>query len=191
MPQRITIGVDEVGRGPWAGPLTAAAVALDSRVLVEGVKDSKLLNPEQRAELFREIAGSAVSIGIGWCHQKRLDRLGLQPATSEAMQTALEQLGSIDGDIVVDGSFNYLADTPGARTVVGADMSVPSVSAASIVAKHMRDQYMCRLARIYPGYGFELHKGYGTAAHRQALEDLGVCDLHRRSFAPIKLLIGS
>lgn len=191
MAGNIIIGIDEVGRGPWAGPLTAAAVAFDSSVAIECLTDSKQLSQKHRAKLFQEIVSRSVSIGVGWCPQLRLDEVGLQQATSEAMYTALEQISPSTGDIVIDGSYNYLDQVPGVKTQVGGDSTVPAISAASIIAKQLRDEYMSKMSRIYPDYGFEAHKGYGTAAHRQALEVNGACALHRHSFAPIKLYKGA
>lgn len=184
----ITVGIDEVGRGCWAGPLVASAVALSQPI--PGLKDSKKLSKRQREQLATIIQAQAVAVGLGWIWPAEIDRVGLSAAVRQAMQAALAVIASDHDEIIVDGNINYLADNPKARAVIKADDIFPSVSAASIVAKVARDNYMAEIAGQYPGYGFEQHVGYGTAAHIASLKSLGVSDMHRRSYKPIKTLLG-
>ena len=184
----LEIGVDEVGRGPWAGPLAAAAVALDPKCGLEGLKDSKLLGHQRRWELSLDIKQQAEAIGIGWAGVAEIDRLGLTKATRLAMLRALSGLDCSDAEIIVDGNFNYLKYRYRCQTVIKADCSVPAVSAASIIAKVARDHYMHQMAKLYPDYGFAEHVGYGTSAHQQCLKIRGPSDIHRRLFAPVAVL---
>lgn len=191
------IGVDEVGRGCWAGPLVAAAVLLDAPI--EGLKDSKLLSKKRREQLDVTIREQAVAYGIGWVEPGDIDISGITTAVKMAMERAMQTLReqyilshgkALDAvEIIVDGNINFLATEPTARAVIKADMTYPAVSAASIVAKVARDAYMAKMAATYPGYGFEAHVGYGTAAHILALEQQGVCPLHRQSFRPVKAFL--
>lgn len=191
------VGIDEVGRGCWAGPLVAGAVILREPIL--GLRDSKKLSKIQREKLASQIKIEAVSIGLGWVWPEDIDRYGLTEAVKRAMSQAVEQIESDYSEIIIDGNVNYLADFPlckdgsckGITTMVGADDKVPSVSAASIVAKVARDDYMAEQALLHPGYGFEKHVGYGTAQHISALRSQGVCELHRLSFKPVKAMLGS
>ena len=183
----LSIGIDEVGRGCWAGPVVAGAVALDKPIA--GLKDSKLLSKRQREKLAVEIKLWALATGIGWVEPAEVDKIGLSAAVGLAMRRALEQISLAYDEIIIDGSFNFLADNPKAKAIIKADNSVPAVSAASIIAKVARDQYMARQAADYPCYGFERHVGYGTALHLERLKLYGICDLHRRSFKPISALI--
>jgi len=183
------VGIDEVGRGCWAGPVVAGAVLLPEPNTIPGLKDSKKLSKKQREKLDAEIRVGAASYGIGWVSAEELDEIGLTAAVGLAMHRALEQVRGNYSKIVVDGNYNYLADNPQAETLVGADNLVPAVSAASIIAKVARDRFMADAAVQYPGYGFEAHVGYGTAAHLLALKQQGLCILHRRSFKPIQAYI--
>lgn len=199
----ITVGIDEVGRGCWAGPLVAGAVILqhiypnlkDSPL--EGLRDSKKLSKKQRERLAEAIKVEAVAVGLGWVWPAEIDERGITWAVKTAMERALAEVKSEYDEIIIDGNINYLADVRGrtshiTRAVIKADDSVPSVSAASIVAKVARDRYMAGLGEKYAGYEFERHVGYGTAAHVAALKTLGVSDIHRRSYKPIKeFLVGS
>ena len=186
---RMIVGIDEVGRGCWAGPVVAGAVLLPEPNTIPGLKDSKKLSKKQREKLDAEIRVGAASYGIGWVSAEELDEIGLTAAVGLAMHRALEQVRGNYSKIVVDGNYNYLADNPQAETLVGADNLVPAVSAASIIAKVARDRFMADAAVQYPGYGFEAHVGYGTAAHLLALKQQGLCILHRRSFKPIQAYI--
>jgi len=182
------IGIDEVGRGCWAGPLVAGAVALERPIT--GLRDSKQLGKARREQLAVQIQAEALAVGLGWVWPAELDEWGVSWAVKTAMQRALAAAADLGYDeVIIDGNINYLAETPRSRALIKADASVPAVSAASIVAKVARDAYMANLDKRYAGYGFERHVGYGTAAHRAALQTLGVSDIHRRSYAPIRILL--
>lgn len=184
------LGIDEVGRGPWAGPLVMGAVVLGG-VQIDGLTDSKKLSKKRREELDIVIREQAVACGLGWVSAEELDSVGLGAALQLACQRAVEAvdtLGVAYHEIVIDGTINFLKDTPkGAyvTTMKKADLLVPSVSAASIIAKVARDKYMAEQDDVYEGYKFGAHAGYGTAAHRAAIEARGVTPLHRLSFAPL------
>jgi ribonuclease HII len=183
----ICVGIDEVGRGCWAGPLVAGAVILDRPIA--GLKDSKQLSAKQREKLAGIIHAEALAVGLGWVDPKIIDEQGLTMAVRLAMAQALAQIRHAYDQVIIDGAFNFLSDHPKTHTLVKADATVPAVSAASIIAKVARDQYMAKLAEHYPDYGFERHVGYGTALHMQKLKLHGVSDQHRRSFKPIRALI--
>jgi len=183
--KQIIVGVDEVGRGPWAGPVASAAVALYTDTKLYGIKDSKLLNHRQRMKLAGKIRQRAVGIGIGWASHSEIDEFGLTQATRLCMQRAVSYLGCQIDEIIIDGNYNYLAQTHPAKAVVKADRSYKCVSAASIIAKVARDFYMQKMAHIYPGYGFEFHVGYGTKLHLQKLQEFGASPIHRRSYLPV------
>jgi ribonuclease HII len=182
---RTIIGIDEVGRGAWAGPVVAAAVVLPPRLRLAGVRDSKLLTPLARARLNRDIRARATAIGIGWVAAGEVDEHGLGWAVRQSGLRALSHLGLTDAIIILDGKHNYLAETHESQAIVQADARVVPVAAASVVAKVARDRYMATLARRAPDYGFELHKGYGTAVHRAALQRLGPSAHHRRTWTPL------
>lgn len=188
----MTVGIDEVGRGCWAGPLVAAAVALGEPI--DGLRDSKKLSKNRREVLARQVHETAAAVGIGWVSPAEVDSLGLTKAVRLAMLRAMKQIACDYDEIIIDGSLNFFQNVTGLKTdnvqtLIRADDLIPAVSAASIVAKVARDNRMAQLATEYPGYGFESHVGYGTAAHLAALRELGVCDLHRRSFKPIKAYV--
>lgn len=191
----ITIGLDEVGRGCWAGPLLAAAVALDPARPIPGLNDSKKLSRKQRKKLYDDINAAALAIGVGWVWPVDIDTSGITTAVKRAMAdayravaTQLSGAGIADDDIhvIIDGNYNFLPAVTGATTLVGADGTVPEASAASIIAKVTRDRYMSQAAATYPEYGFEKHVGYGTAQHIAALEIHGVTEIHRKSYKPIR-----
>lgn len=181
------MGIDEVGRGCWAGPLVAGAVILNRSIA--GLRDSKKLTKAQRQKLDAEIRVHAVAIGIGWVTPAEIDEIGLTAAVGLAMERAVAEIQEPYDEMIIDGNYNFLPTHAGSKCVIKADDTVPAVSAASIVAKVARDNYMSKVAKVYPGYAFENHVGYGTLLHRTALEEQGVCDLHRRSFAPIRALL--
>jgi ribonuclease HII len=181
----LTAGVDEAGRGPLAGPVVAAAVVLDAERPVDGLRDSKRLSAGQRERLAALIRARARAWCVAAAHPEEIDRLNILHATHLAMQRAVAGLGMDPALVLVDGNRAPAFGLP-TRTVVGGDALVPAISAASILAKVARDALMVRLALEYPGYGFEIHKGYPTAAHRAALERLGPSAIHRRSFAPVR-----
>ena len=187
--RRRIAGVDEVGRGPIAGPVVAAAVVLDPRRLPEGLDDSKKLSEAVRERLFDEIlAHHSVAVALG--SVARIDATDIRAATLDAMRRAVKGLVVPSDHVLVDG-----VDVPpglpcGGTAVIGGDGRSVSIAAASIVAKVIRDRLMRVAAREHPGYGFESHKGYGTAVHMAALRDLGASPLHRRSFAPVATVLG-
>ncbi|TAL15230.1 ribonuclease HII [Patescibacteria group bacterium] len=181
------LGIDEVGRGPWAGPLVVGAVVLGG-AQIEGLTDSKKLSKKRREQLDILIREHASGVGLGWVDAAEIDEIGLSSALVLATRRAVEQVTASYHEIIIDGTINFLKDTTKGRyvtTVKKADLLVPAVSAASIVAKVARDAYMIKQATIYPEYGFEDHVGYGTAAHIAAIDKLGVTPLHRLSFAPL------
>ncbi len=181
------IGVDEVGRGCWAGPLVAGAVILDKPI--KGLADSKKLTRLQRQRLYIEIRMKAKAYGLGWVTPKELDEVGMTEAVRLAMRRAVAQIKLPFTGIIIDGNYNYLADQPGSKCVIKADDTVKAVSAASILAKVARDTFMAEAASVYPQYAFERHVGYGTPEHVAALQNHGICELHRKSFAPIRALL--
>lgn len=181
------LGIDEVGRGPWAGPLVVGAVVLGGKA-IDGLTDSKKLTKKRREALDVIIRESALAIGLGWVHAAEIDTIGLSEALRMATICAVEQIKVPYHEIVIDGTVNFLSETTkGAyvTTMKKADLLVPSVSAASIVAKVARDAYMAEQDTVYPGYGFGAHVGYGTALHMKAIDALGVTPLHRLSIKPL------
>jgi ribonuclease HII len=186
---RLVAGVDEVGRGPLAGPVVAAAVILDPRRRIRGLADSKVLRPERRLELAREIRRKARAFSLGYADHEEIDRLNILQASLLAMERAILGLRLAPERILVDGNqVPALADAERAyilEAVVRGDQTVPSISAASILAKVCRDRLMRRLHRRYPDYGFDRNKGYPTPTHLEMLERHGPCLIHRRCFAPV------
>ncbi len=187
---RVIAGLDEVGRGSWAGPVVAAAVALPLEregllAELEGVRDSKLLSPRQRERLLPLIRRVALAIGIGSASAADIDRIGIVPATRQAMAQALAGLAVAPDYLLIDALRLPAIPIPQLALPKG-DAKCLCIAAASIVAKVARDQLMVAQEAGYPGYGFAAHKGYGTARHRAALEQLGPCPLHRMSFAPLR-----
>ena len=177
-------GIDEAGRGPWAGPVVAAAVILPADRAPDGIDDSKRLSRERRAELYERIQAAA-TIGVGEASVGEIDALNVLQATMLAMRRAVEALGTSPSHALVDG--NRLPDLAcPARAVIGGDSRSLSIAAASIVAKETRDRIMRRLARLHPGYGWERNAGYGTPEHARALAALGPTPHHRRSFRPVR-----
>ena len=181
-------GIDEVGRGPLAGPLAgpvvAAAVVLDLKQVPRGLADSKALCLEEREELFLQITASA-SIGIAFVSAAEIDRINIRQATLLAMCRALAALPCCPDIAVVDGNDAPRLPCP-VETIIKGDASVPSIAAASIVAKVVRDRTMRRVAELHPAYGFTTNVGYSTAGHLRALAEHGPCAYHRRSFAPVR-----
>jgi ribonuclease HII len=179
-------GIDEAGRGPWAGPVVAAAVILDPRNTPKGIDDSKRLLPEERAELFVAIRRSA-RVGIGIAGVGRIDRDNILQASLWAMTEAVRLLPEKPALALVDGD-RAPALACETKTIVCGDQRSLSIAAASIVAKVIRDRIMIALDHQFPGYNFARHKGYGTDGHQEALERLGPSALHRRSWAPVREL---
>jgi len=183
-------GVDEAGRGPWAGPVSAAAVILNPDDLPPGIDDSKALTEKRRAALEPEIKTRALAWGVGFASVEEIDELNILHATGLAMRRAVEALAHPPVHALVDG--NYRFKLPCAVTpVVGGDALSLSIAAASILAKTARDRLMIEMDAVYPGYGFASHKGYNAPIHQHALKTLGPCPAHRRSWAPIKALLES
>ncbi len=178
---RRVCGVDEVGRGPLAGPVVAAAVILGEGADVPGLDDSKRLPPRRRAELVPRILEAARAVGIGEASPAEIDRLNIHRATLLAMVRAVQALPLRPDFLFVDGRHTLPLDLPQEALVQG-DRRCLAVAAASVLAKEHRDALMRDLARKYPGYGFDRHKGYPTAAHREALRRLGPCPIHRTTF---------
>jgi len=183
----VIVGIDEVGRGCWAGPLVAGAVILNDPI--EGLKDSKKLGSARREELSLLINLQAAAIGLGWVDAATIDRIGITKAVKWAMERALEAISVDYDEIIIDGNLNFLDSNAKARAIIKADDTVAAVSAASIVAKVARDQYMIEMAGLYPNYGFDRHVGYGTALHLDRLKKHGISKLHRQSFKPIQKLL--
>lgn len=191
------LGIDEVGRGPLAGPLVVGAVILpeEKPEWVEELKDSKKLTVKKR-ERLSEIILSEAKVGIGWVPANELDEIGIGAALRLATRRAVEEVQKTHApfsQIVIDGKVNFLAETKlggFVSTVVKADDLIKEVSAASIVAKVARDHYMYEVGAKFPEYGFEKHVGYGTAKHLAAIREFGICSEHRKSFEPIKSMIG-
>lgn len=181
-------GIDEAGRGPWAGPVVAAAVVLDRTRVPKGLDDSKKLTAARRAALFDEIYMSA-RVGVGLASVEEIDRLNILRANDLAMIRAVASLAPAPDAALIDGNRVPPGLPCRARALVGGDALSLSVAAASIIAKVTRDRIMGRLARAHPGYGWETNQGYGTAAHRAALARLGITPHHRRSFRPIHKIL--
>ena len=173
-------GIDEAGRGPLAGPVCAAAVILPEGLEIPGLNDSKKLTDKKRRELFPIIEEQALAYGIGWASQAEIDDINILQATFLAMSRAVEQLNIRPDLALVDGNRAPALDLP-VETVVKGDSLSASIAAASVLAKVSRDDVMLRMAEEYPGYGFEVHKGYGTKAHYEALRTFGPSPIHRRT----------
>ena len=186
----LTAGVDEAGRGPLAGPVAAAAVILDPQQPIPGLADSKVLTAARREALAVEIRAHSRAWALGWADAAEIDTLNILQATFLAMRRALAALRVAPAHVIVDGNRRPPLEGLGyhctVQAVVGADALVPSVSAASILAKCARDALMEQLEATYPGYGFASHKGYPTSAHVEALRRLGPSPVHRLSFGPVK-----
>ena len=178
---QVICGVDEAGRGPLAGPVCAAAVILPRDLQIPGLTDSKKLTDKKRRELFPVIQEKAVAFGIGLASEQEIDEINILQATFLAMQRALDQLGVKPDLALIDGNRETDFGLP-VKTVVKGDSLSANIAAASILAKVTRDDLMIQLAQEYPGYGFEIHKGYGTKAHYAALTEHGASPVHRQSF---------
>ncbi len=174
-------GIDEAGRGPLAGPVCAAAVMLPPGLVLPGLNDSKKLTEKKREALYDEIVSSALHYGIAFAAVEEIEELNILGATFLAMRRAYAQLGVTPDLALVDGNRDPGLDVP-TRCVVKGDATCADIAAASILAKVTRDRYMLEMAERYPMYGFEKHKGYGTAAHYAALREYGPCQIHRPSF---------
>ncbi len=185
---RLMAGVDEVGRGPLAGAVVAAAVILDPKHPIEGLADSKKLTARHRDRLKLEIEEHALCWCLGRAEVEEIDRINILQASLLAMKRAVEGLKLTPEIALVDGTHSPQLSCD-IQTVIKGDSLVPAISAASIIAKVARDNEMIQLDQQYPGYGFASHKGYPSKAHLQALESLGIAPIHRRSYAPIRRLL--
>ena len=185
---KLICGVDEAGRGPLAGPVCAAAVILPANIEIPGLNDSKKLSDKKRRELFPIICEKAVAYGIAFADHTEIDEINILQATYLAMERAIANLSVKPEFALVDGNRAKDFGLP-LETIVGGDGRSASIAAASVLAKVTRDDYMLKIADAYPGYGFEVHKGYGTKAHYAALQELGPCPIHRMTF--LKKLYGT
>ena len=181
LPYDLICGVDEAGRGPLAGPVCAAAVILPKGLVIPGLNDSKKLSDKRRRELFPIIQQEAVSFGIAFASQEEIDEINILQATFLAMRRAIDQLDPKPDFALIDGNRETDFGVP-CKTVIKGDSLSANIAAASVLAKVTRDNWMIEAAEKYPGYGFEIHKGYGTKAHYAALEEKGPCAIHRRTF---------
>lgn len=178
---QLICGVDEAGRGPLAGPVCAAAVILPPNVEIPGLNDSKKLSDKKRRELYPVIMEKAIAYGIAFADHKEIDEINILQATYLAMERAINQMSVRPELALIDGNRAKDFGIP-VETVVHGDSLSASIAAASVLAKVTRDDYMMKMAEEYPGYDFEIHKGYGTKAHYAALRELGASPIHRMSF---------
>ena len=178
---RLVAGLDEAGRGPLAGPVVAAAVIFDVDKYFPDVDDSKLLSQDNRETLFEIILAHASAIGVGYVSHDDIDRINILRATYKAMHQAVDRLSLTPEYLLIDGN-RFVENGIPYSTIIDGDAGSFSIAAASIVAKVCRDRLMVAYEALYPGYGFAKHKGYGTKEHRNAIQTLGLCDIHRRSF---------
>jgi ribonuclease HII len=186
----LVCGVDEAGRGPWAGPVCAGAVILDAnpRKVPKGLDDSKKLNAKAREALEIEIKAKAVAWGVGFASVDEIASLNILHATGLAMCRAIEALAVRPAYALVDGNYRFNLPCE-VKTVVGGDGKSKSIAAASILAKVARDRLMTEMDLVYPGYGFASHKGYNAPAHQKALRELGPCEIHRMAWAPVRMVL--
>jgi ribonuclease HII len=181
-------GVDEAGRGPWAGPVSAGAVILDLRKPIKGLDDSKKLTAKAREALEVEIKARALAWGVGFASVQEIASLNILHATGLAMRRAVEALAVAPRYALVDGNYAFKLPCE-VKTVVGGDGKSKSIAAASILAKVARDRLMVEMDGLYPGYGFASHKGYRAPVHAEALLTLGPCEIHRMGWNPVKLAL--
>lgn len=184
-------GVDEAGRGPWAGPVVAAAVILPENIFLPGLNDSKKLSPLKRDQLFDAIMASACAVGVGIGDVALIDSHNILQATFFAMREAAGKLCVEADAVLIDGSLSVPGLPYAQHTIIGGDGKSACVAAASIIAKVTRDRLMRELSQQYPHYGFHNHKGYGTKEHHDALIAYGPCPIHRKSFEPVKQLLNA
>ena len=181
-------GVDEVGRGPLAGPIVAAAVILPLDCSIEGLNDSKKLSPRQREKIFPQIKKRAVAIGVGAVSHKRIDQIGIGPANILAMERAIAKLKIFPDHLLLDGGRSKVNSDLPQKGITRGDGKCASIAAASIIAKVIRDRLMVKYHKKFPLYGFARHKGYGTRGHIGKIHEFGPCPIHRRSFYPVSAL---
>ncbi|MGA2655322.1 MAG: ribonuclease HII [Gammaproteobacteria bacterium] len=182
------VGVDEAGCAPLAGPVVAAAVILDPKKPIRGVTDSKQLTPEKREALFAIIKRDAIAVGVGMASPEEIDSLNILQANMLAMKRAVAALGVEPYLVQIDGRSKPDLPYP-IQTIIDGDVHIPAISAASIIAKVTRDAIMVEYDKQYPQYGFAQHKGYPTKVHVEALKNHGACEIHRRSFKPVQLVL--
>lgn len=187
---QLIAGTDEVGRGPLAGPVVAAAVILADDHGIEGLADSKKLSEKKREALFDIIIEKAVAYAIARCEPDEIDEINIHNASLLAMQRAIEQLKVTPDHVLVDGIY-VPKIAMSAEAIIKGDQKIPAISAASIIAKVTRDREMVEMDKIYPGYGLAKHKGYPTKVHMEQLKVLGVTPIHRRSFAPVSKVLAA
>ena len=188
-PSLLVAGVDEAGRGPLAGPVVVAAVILDASKPIRGLNDSKQLNEATREKLYGRIIERAVAWSVIFVEREEIDRINIFQATMQGMTRSLLGLSTPPGYALIDGNRLPRQLPCPAQAVIGGDATEPAISAASILAKVSRDRHMVALDAQFPGYGFARHKGYSVPEHLDALTRLGPCEHHRRSFAPVRLLL--
>lgn len=186
----LVAGTDEAGRGALAGPVYAAAVILDPDHPIQGLKDSKLISAIQREKLCKEIEEKALAWAVAYADVEEIETINILQASLLAMQRAVMKLSVVPSLVLVDGREKPVLSYP-VRAIIGGDRLEPAISAASILAKVYRDREMCLLELKYPGYGFAIHKGYGTEKHMESLREQGVSLVHRRSYAPVRALLES
>ena len=182
----LVCGVDEAGRGPWAGPVSAGAVILNPKKVPKGLDDSKKLSAKTRETLEVEIKAKAVAWGVGFASVEEIASLNILHATGLAMRRAVEAMAVQPAFALVDGNYRFKLPCD-VKTVVGGDGKSKSIAAASILAKVARDRLMVEMDGLYPGYGFASHKGYHAEVHVEALRTLGPCEIHRAAWSPVKL----
>ena len=182
----ILCGVDEAGRGPLAGPVTACAIIMDEKTIIPEINDSKKLSEKKRGELFDIIKANAIDVSVAFVDEKTIDEINILSATMLAMKRAIEGLKIKPDLTLIDGNCNRGLENT--RCVIKGDALSYNIAAASVIAKESRDRFMREIAEKYPEYGFEVHKGYGTKAHREALIKYGPCEIHRKTF--IKKILG-
>lgn len=175
-------GIDEAGRGPLAGPVVVAACIMPKNSMIEGVNDSKKVSEKKREELFEIITNEAISYGVGIIDQKEIDRINILNATKEGLTMAVKELNPRPDLIIVDALTKIDTDGIPYESIIKGDAKCYSISCASIIAKVTRDRIMREWDQVYPQYGFIKHKGYGTAAHINAIKEYGPCPIHRKSF---------
>jgi len=175
-------GIDEAGRGPLAGPVVVASVIMPAESNIEGVNDSKKISEKKREKLYEQILDEAISYGVGIVGQDEIDEINILNATKKGLTMSLQEL-TVKPDLIIVDALNHI-DTIGIpyESIIKGDAKCYSISAASIIAKVTRDRIMREWDKVYPEYGFERHKGYGTSAHIEAIKEYGLCPIHRRSF---------
>jgi ribonuclease HII len=185
---KLICGVDEVGRGPLAGPVVAAAVILNPDDEIEGLNDSKKLSQKKRMQLFEEIKKRALAYSYAFVSEKIIDEINIYQASKKAMIEAIKKLNMKPEYVLSDAMPLKEIDIPHIAIIKGDTLSA-TIAAASIVAKETRDSYMIEMDKLYPGYNFKKHKGYPTKEHLEALKKLGVCEIHRKTYKPIKKIL--